>query len=80
MVLACYSKHYFSKELKSANVNPLLWTSGLMCPEAYTIHDAIHSYIKNEDAVAIRNSAALAYSKYQKCSFKAAKNLLLSGW
>jgi len=80
MVLACYSKHYFSKVLKSANVNPLLWTSGLMCPEAYTIHDALHSYCKNEDVVTINNSAALAYSKYQKCSMKAAKNLLLSGW
>ncbi|MEX1188074.1 MAG: hypothetical protein WED33_02380 [Bacteroidia bacterium] len=80
MVLACYSKHFFSKELKSANVNPLLWTSGLMCPEAYTIHDAIRAYIKNQNASEIRKSAALAYSKYQKCSNKAATNLLLSGW
>jgi hypothetical protein len=51
-----------------------------MCPEAYTLHDAVRSYIKNEPAASIRNSAAQAYSKYQKCGFNAAKNLLVTGW
>lgn len=80
IILACYSKKYFTPHLRSANVNPLVWTTGLMCPEAYTIHDAITSYLKKETNSQIRTRAALAYSKYQKCSEGAAKNLLVTNW
>ncbi len=80
IILACYSKRFFSPHLQKANVNPLVWTSGLMCPEAYTIHNAISGYLKNETNEQIRKRAALAYSKYQKCSEKAALNLLKTGW
>ncbi|GHT17618.1 hypothetical protein FACS189429_2080 [Bacteroidia bacterium] len=80
IILACYSKRFFAPHLKTANVNPLVWTSGLMCPEAYTIHDAIVGYINGESNENIRNRAALAYSTYQKCSEKAARNLLITGW
>ncbi|NDV59839.1 hypothetical protein D0T85_17215 [Bacteroides sp. 519] len=80
IVLACYSKHFFSPHLKRANVNPLVWTSHLMAPEAYTIHDAITGYINNESREEIRRRAYLAYSKFQKCGEKAARNLLVSGW
>ncbi|WP_417356930.1 hypothetical protein [Flavobacterium sp.] len=80
IILACYSKSYFGKHLKKANVNPLVWTTGLMCPETYTLHDAITGYIKGEDNTQIQQRAAAAYSKYQKCSEKAAKNLLATGW
>jgi hypothetical protein len=51
-----------------------------MAPEAYTVHDAISGYVKDETNEAIRTRAALAYSKYQKCSEKAARNLLATGW
>jgi hypothetical protein len=80
IILACYSKSYFSPHLKTANINPIIWTSGLMCPEAYTIHDAIIGYVNNETNEGIRNRAAAAYSTYQKCSVKAAKKLLISNW
>ena len=80
IILACYSKSYFSRHLKKANVNPLVWTTGLMAPEAYTIHDAIAGYVNNQTDESIRTRAALAYSKYQKCSEKAARNLLVTGW
>lgn len=80
IVLACYSKRFFTSHLKTAHVNPIVWTTGLMCPEAYTIHDAITGYVNNETNDEIRTRAALAYSKYQKCSEKAARNLLVTGW
>jgi hypothetical protein len=80
IILACYSKNYFSPHLKPTGATPLLWTSGLMCPEAYTLHDAIHEWINNNSASMIRAAAARAYSKYQKCSMKAAQNLLVQGW
>jgi hypothetical protein len=51
-----------------------------MCPEAYTLHDAIAGYIKNEPREKIRIRAVSAYVKYQKCSVNAATNLLVSGW
>jgi len=80
IILACYSKHYFSKHLAQANVNPLVWSTGLMAPEAYTVHDAITGYVANESNEQIRTRAANAYSKFQKCSLKAARNLLVTGW
>jgi len=80
IILACYSKHYFSPRLKAANVNPLVWTTNLMCPEAYTLHDAITGYVNGETKEDIREKAAAAYAQYQKCSLKAAKGLLVTGW
>lgn len=80
IILACYSKMYFESHLKSANVNPLVWTSHLMCPEAYTVHDAISGYINNETNEQIRTRAAKAYNKYQKCGERAARNLLITGF
>lgn len=78
IILACYSKDYFAPHLAKANVNPLVWTTGLMSPEAYTLHNAISGYLLNEINEQIRTRAAKAYSKYQKCSEKAARNLLVT--
>jgi len=80
IILACISKDYFSDYLREAGARPLVWTTGLMAPEAYTLHDAINAYIKGESNDKIRLKAAQAYSKYQKCSLRAAKNLLVSGF
>jgi hypothetical protein len=80
IILACFSKRYFSPHLKEANVNPLLWTTHLMAPESYTLHDAITGYINGEANGGVRERAAAAYSKYQNCSMKAAKGLLVTGW
>ncbi|MEJ5102357.1 hypothetical protein [Chryseobacterium sp. MYb328] len=57
-----------------------MWTSHLMAPEAYILHDALTGYLNNESGEQIRSRAALTYSKYQKCSVKAARNLLITGW
>lgn len=80
IILACYSKRYFSPHLESANVNPLLWTTNLMAPEAYTLHDAITGYVIGETNEDVRERAAAAYAKYQKCSLNAAKGLLVTDW
>jgi hypothetical protein len=80
IILACYSQYYFSPFIKSSGATPLLWTSNLMAPEAYTLHDALREWIANKSPEQIRLAAAEAYSKYQDCSLKAAKNLLVSGW
>lgn len=80
IMLACISKKYFSYHLKSTGAEPLLWSTGLMAPEAYILHDALNKWIGTGDPQQTRNAAAAAYSKYQRCSLNAAKNLLVTGW
>lgn len=77
IMLACISKKYFAPHLAKTKASPMLWSTGLMSPEAYTLHDALQAYINKSN---VREAAAKAYSKYQKCSVKAAQNLLVSGW
>jgi hypothetical protein len=80
VILACASRQYFRKKLKDTGANPLLWTTNLMAPEAYILHDALEGWIARESDESVRTRAAKAYSKYQKLSLKAAERLLVTGW
>lgn len=80
IILACMSKNYFSAYIKNAKSSPLVWTTQFMAPEAYTIHDALSGYVLNENGTQIHQRAAKAYSKFQKCSLKAASKLLATGF
>lgn len=80
IILACYSKRFFGPHLQSTGAQPLLWTSGLMAPEAYTLHDAINAWVARKTAAQIQQAAAKAYSAYQRCSMRAATRLLPTGW
>jgi hypothetical protein len=80
VILACASKNYFAKHLKKTSANPLLWTTNLMAPEAYILHDALEGWIKGESEKQVQVRAAAAYAKYQKISQRAAQNLLVTGW
>ena len=40
-ILACASKNYFANTLQRTGANPILWTTNLMAPEAYILHEAI---------------------------------------
>jgi hypothetical protein len=80
MILACASKLYYKEGLKSAGANPLLWTTNLMCPEAYTLKAAIDGWLLNESGTQIHLRAAEAYNQYLKCGINGAKNLFATGW
>lgn len=80
IILACISSKYYSDVIKSAGANPLLWTTGLMAPEAYTLKAAIDGWILNESGLQIEKRAAEAYTQYQKCSIKASMYLFKTGW
>ncbi len=80
IILACISKTFFTPHIRKAGANPLVWTTGLMCPEAYTLHDALSGYVRRETPEQVRTRAAMAYAKYQKCGLKGARNLLVSGF
>lgn len=80
VILACASRKYFSAPLKKTSAKPLLWTSNLMAPEAYILHDALEGWTRGESDEQVRDRAAAAYAKYQKIGLKSAQNLLVTGW
>ena len=80
IILACYSKNYFSSEIKKAQAKPILWTTHLMAPEAYTLKSAIDGWILNESGTQIDERAAQVYHKYQKCGIRGARNLFTTGF
>lgn len=80
IILARFSKSYFSAAMQQAGAKPLLWTTGLMAPEAYVLKSTIDGWILNESSEEIRLRTAKAYHKYQRCGLNGAKNLLVTGW
>jgi len=80
IVLACASKSFFAAGLRPTGAQPVLWTTGLMAPEAYTLKAAVEGWIAGERGEKIRERAAGAYSKYQKIGLAGAQRLFASGW
>jgi len=80
IILACASKQYFAAPLKPTGATPLLWTTNLMAPEAYTLKAALDGWIAGETDEQIRQRAAAAYARYQKISNGAALKLFTTGW
>lgn len=80
IILACISKSFFKEFIKAAGANPLVWTTGLMAPEAYTLKWAIDGWVLNETDAQIRERAAKAYDNYQHCGINGARNLLVTGF
>ena len=80
VILACMSKEYFSEHLVALRADPVLWTTGLMAPEAYTLDAAIESWAEGRSRDKIRANAAEAYDRFQHCGVKAAKRLLVTGF
>jgi hypothetical protein len=80
IILACASKQFFAEPLRTSGAHPLLWTTGLMAPEAYTLKAALDGWIAGETPDQIHERAAKAYDKYQKCGMRGARRLFASGW
>jgi len=80
IILACASRQYFSAPLRASGAHPLLWTTNLMAPEAYTLKHALDGWIAGESDEQVRERAAAAYHQYQKCGLTAARRLFVTGW
>ena len=80
IILACYSKEYFISLIKEFKANPLVWSRGLMSPEAYTLKWAIDGWLEKESNEQIVERARKAYHHYQKCGMRGATNLLTTGF
>jgi hypothetical protein len=74
VVLACMSDYFFAPLLREHSV-PLLTTTGLMAPEAYTLDASLTAWFSGGDPQAVRAAAAGAYAHYQKTSEQAALRL-----
>ena len=80
IILACASRAYFQSFMKETGSEPLLWTTGLMAPEAYTLEATLQGWFAGENSESIRIRAAKAYDHYQKCGEPAARKLFSSVW
>ena len=78
IVLACISKNYFQSYLKQTNAESLIYTTGLMAPEAYTLVAAVEGWINQKSKSEIRELSAQAYNKYQQCGINGARNLFVT--
>lgn len=79
IVLACKSKPYFGPRLSRLKAKAVLLTTGLMAPEAYTLKAALAGWASQSSPKDIREKAAQAYHKYQKCGMRGARKLFYSG-
>ncbi len=75
LVLACASKPYFLDRLRTGGSHPLLLTTGLMAPEAYTLDAAVRAWAAGSSVAAVREAAAQAYQKFQKTGIGGARKL-----
>lgn len=77
MIFACISKKYFAAHIRSTGAFPVVWTTGLCSPEAYSLAAALESRINKDHIEKAALHAAEAYSKFQKSSFSAARRLMV---
>ena len=80
IILACASQDYFRDEIVKSKANPILWTTNLMAPEAYTLEAALNAWAVMAIGAEIKEKAAQAYHKYQKCGIKGARGLFATGF
>jgi len=75
IVLACKSEKYFLSRLKKLGAYPLVLTTGLMAPEAYSLNAAIKEWIAGGNEIQVKKAAADSYNKYQITGRNAAERL-----
>lgn len=80
IILAPISRGFFSHHVRATGAKPLLWTTGLLSTEAYTLRDALIGWVARESDEVISERAAKAYDQYQKTGIAGARRLLVTGW
>ena len=66
IVLSCASQPYFQARLERLGAHPLLLTTNLMAPEAYTLDAARVAWLEGRSPEGVRDAAAAAYARYQR--------------
>jgi hypothetical protein len=75
IVLACASKPYFTDLLRVGGSHPLLLTTGLMAPEAYSLEEAVRTFASGGSPMDVRQAAAAIYDRIQHCGMRGALRL-----
>lgn len=75
MILACYSRNYFTELLLIRQAHSLLTTNGFMAPEAYALEAAVSSWFSGGSSEETRNAAGDSYAKFQKANRKWSRKL-----
>jgi hypothetical protein len=78
IILCCMSKQYFHDIIKVSGGIPLLLTTNLMAPEAYVLESVVNDWDRNRNSTIIRENAAIAYDKYQKCGLNSSRRLFFA--
>jgi hypothetical protein len=79
VVLACLSHKYFAAPLASAACPPLITTSSLMAPEAYSLDAILRSWAAGDAPKVTRNKAGDAYANYQRIAAGAGRGVFVAG-
>ncbi|MFP4382324.1 MAG: hypothetical protein ACLFUS_17620 [Candidatus Sumerlaeia bacterium] len=79
-ILACSSYFYFREAIEKAGADPILWTTGLMAPEAYVVEAAMQGWMTGESDEVLHERVAQAYMKFQHCGIGPARRLFRVGF
>jgi hypothetical protein len=79
VVLACTSHKYFAAPLAAVACPPLVTTSGLMAPEAYSLDAIVRSWAAGDTPAVTRNKAGDAYARYQRIAVGAGRGVFVAG-
>ncbi|RPE05709.1 hypothetical protein EGT74_25410 [Chitinophaga lutea] len=79
-IFACASRPYFYDAIRQTGATPLIWTTHLLSPEAYTLDAMLDSWLKKEPHAVTHEKVAQAYHQYQRCGLKGARRLFATGW
>ncbi|MCA9555672.1 MAG: hypothetical protein KC933_36920, partial [Myxococcales bacterium] len=60
------SQPYFQARLEALGAQPLLLTTNLMAPEAYTLDAALSAWFGGGAPAQVHEAAAAAYARYQR--------------
>ena len=78
LFLACCSRDFFRGPLAASGAHALLLTTRLMATEAYTLDAALDAAFSGGSPEAVKEAAAAAYDRFQKCGLKAAQGMFVS--
>ncbi|MGO9229563.1 MAG: hypothetical protein ACLQKA_10200 [Bryobacteraceae bacterium] len=78
IVLACASSQYFYDLIHAGGSHPLLLTTGLMAPEAYSLEEAVRTFAGGGSPMEVRQAAATIYDRVQHCGRLGALHLFAS--
>lgn len=79
IVVACFSKSWFSPLLKKAKVPLWVGTTNLLSAEAYSVEAALRSWTDGGTPADMRAAAGKAYARYQKITEGSGLGLFSSG-